>query len=192
LAASKFKKVQKIQSIADKAAAVRELGTAVAQGDTKALLEMGSGAALGMVVKKGASKVQNTTASVSKPNGEASTATKKTGWGEQAGSPHVANVTVRGPDGKIVHQGRTTSGSMTPTEKEFGFPQGQNSSHTEAKTVMDPSSPSGPGNTMTITGGKPPCNSCKGYMNTHAEATGTKVRYQWRQNGKTNRWETGE
>ncbi len=130
-------------------------------------------------------------AAVKAANAEA-TAAKTTGWGEQDGSPHVANVTVRGPDGKIVHQGRSTSGSMTPTEKEMGFPQGQNASHTEAKAVMDPSIPSGDGHTMTITGGKPPCNSCKGYMSTHAEATGTKVRYQWRQNGKTNSWKTGE
>jgi Pput_2613-like deaminase len=119
-------------------------------------------------------------------------AAKTTGWGEQAGAPHVANVTVRGPDGKIVHQGRTTSGSMTPTEKEIGFPQGQNASHTEAKTVMDPSIPYGPGNTMTITGWQAALQFMQRIHEHHAEATGTKVRYQWRQNGKTNRWETGE
>lgn len=37
--------------------------------------------------------------------GDAAQTRKKTGWGEQAGSPHVANVTVRDADGKIVHKG---------------------------------------------------------------------------------------
>ncbi len=101
---------------------------------------------------------------------------------------HNANVTVRDIDGNITTHTRIVSGNMTPAEKALGFPKNTLASHTEARAVtqfrlFD-------GKSMTITGHKPPCPSCKGYMNREAKATGSKIRYQWRENGSTRTWET--
>ncbi|WP_144407630.1 hypothetical protein [Gynuella sunshinyii] len=44
---------------------------------------------------------------------------------------------------------------------------------------------------MTITGQRPPYPFCKGYMNRANAETGATIRYQWRENGQTQRWTTG-
>lgn len=100
---------------------------------------------------------------------------------------HNANVTVRDNDGNIVSHHREVSGNMTAAEKELGFPQNTLASHTEARAVQTSVRP---GESMTITGQRAPCPSCKGKMNSAAERTGTKIKYQWREDGKTRRWET--
>ena len=100
---------------------------------------------------------------------------------------HNANVTVRDSEGNIVSHHREVSGNMTAAEKKLGFPQNTLASHTEARAVQTPMKP---GESMTITGQRNPCPSCKGKMNSAAEKTGTKIKYQWREDGKTQRWET--
>ncbi|MCP3869275.1 MAG: hypothetical protein GY703_14465 [Gammaproteobacteria bacterium] len=102
---------------------------------------------------------------------------------------HNANVTVRGADGNIVSHERIVSGNMTPAEKALGFPKNTLASHTEARAVTNTALK--PGQSMTITGQKPPCPSCKGYMNRAANETGASIRYQWRENGATQRWTAG-
>ncbi len=102
---------------------------------------------------------------------------------------HNANVMVRGADGQIISHERLVSGNMTPAEKALGFPRNTLASHTEARAVTH--TPLGRGDTMTITGERPPCPSCKGYMNRAAQETGATVRYQWREGGQTRRWTTG-
>jgi hypothetical protein len=100
---------------------------------------------------------------------------------------HNANVRVS-ENGKTVSKSREVSGNMTPEQKAKGFPRGQLDSHTEPKALRKHALKEG--QTMTITGQKPPCPTCKGVMNKAARETGAKVRYQWRENGKTQRWET--
>ncbi|MBD9468385.1 RHS repeat-associated core domain-containing protein [Pseudoxanthomonas sp. PXM01] len=100
---------------------------------------------------------------------------------------HNANVTVRDKDGNIVSHHREVSGNMTDAEKKLGFPQNTLASHTEARAVQTPMKP---GESMTITGQRAPCPSCKGKMNEAAETKGVKIQYQWRENGKTERWKT--
>ncbi len=100
---------------------------------------------------------------------------------------HNANVTVRDSDGNIVSHHREVSGNMTPEEKALGFPQNTMASHTEARAVQTPMKP---GDSMTITGQRAPCPSCKGRMNSTTQRTGSKIKYQWREGGKTQRWES--
>jgi len=99
---------------------------------------------------------------------------------------HNANVMVRDVDGKVISHGRVVSGNMTAEEKALGFPKNTLASHTEARAVTQTSLKEG--QTMTITGQRPPCPSCKGYMNRAMKETGTEIRYQWRQDGKTKKW----
>ena len=104
---------------------------------------------------------------------------------KRGGNHHNANVTVRDADGKIVSHHREVSGNMTDAEKSLGFPKNTLASHTEARAVKTPLQP---GQSMPVTGQKPPCPSCKGKMNKTAGETGASIRYQWRQDGKTQRW----
>ena len=101
---------------------------------------------------------------------------------------HNANVLVRDAEGNIISHERVVSGNMTVEEKALGFPKNTLASHTEARAVTN--TPLSEGQSMTITGQRPPCPSCKGYMNRAAEESGADISYQWRQNGKTNKWET--
>ena len=100
---------------------------------------------------------------------------------------HNANVTVRDADGAIVSHDRVVSGNMTPDEEALGFPNSSLASHTEARAVRSTSLESG--QSMTITGQNPPCPRCKGAMNQKASESGASVRYQWREEGKTQTWE---
>ncbi|WKJ92598.1 RHS repeat-associated core domain-containing protein [Methylomonas montana] len=102
---------------------------------------------------------------------------------------HNANVMVRDASGDVISHERIVSGNMTPTEKALGFPKNTLASHTEARAVTNTALKQG--DTMTITGQRPPCPSCKGYMNRAAEETGATIRYQWRDNGQTQRWTAG-
>lgn len=102
---------------------------------------------------------------------------------------HNANVMVKDENGVVVSHERIVSGNMTPAEKALGFPKNTLASHTEARAVT--STPLKAGDTMTITGQRPPCPSCKGYMNRANAETGATIRYQWRENGQTRRWTAG-
>lgn len=99
---------------------------------------------------------------------------------------HNANVTIRDAAGDIIHHERVVSGNMTPAEKALGFPQGSLASHTEARAVRNNSLEAG--QSMTITGQNPPCPSCKGAMNRAAAESGATIKYQWRQDGKSQAW----
>ena len=103
---------------------------------------------------------------------------------------HNANVTVRDANGNIISRERVVSGNMTPEEKALGFPKSTLASHTEARAVRNTQLQ--PGQTMTITGQKAPCPSCKGEMNKAVEQTGADVRYQYREDGRTQVWEAGK
>ncbi|WP_249384137.1 RHS repeat-associated core domain-containing protein [Chitinivorax sp. B] len=99
---------------------------------------------------------------------------------------HNANTTVRDSSGRIIRHERIVSGNMTPAEQALGFPKSTLASHTEARAVTNV--PLNQGDSMTITGQLPPCNSCKGYMNKASSETGASIIYQWREDGKTRRW----
>ncbi len=101
---------------------------------------------------------------------------------------HNANVAIRDAQGKLIRHERLISGNMTPAEKAMGFPKGQLASHTEARAVTR--IPLQSSQSMIITGQRPPCPSCKGYMNRAAQNSGAKIRYRWREGGITNNWTT--
>ncbi|HKR25623.1 MAG TPA: LysM peptidoglycan-binding domain-containing protein, partial [Allosphingosinicella sp.] len=101
---------------------------------------------------------------------------------------HNANVLVRDAEGRLIHNERFVSGNMTAAERALGYPRGTNLSHTEARATRQ--LPLEPGQTMIITGQRPPCNACKGAMNTAAGRSGATIRYQWRQDGRTRTWTT--
>ncbi|MFO3707533.1 RHS repeat-associated core domain-containing protein, partial [Xanthomonas codiaei] len=113
-------------------------------------------------------------------------ALKRTGPVGVVPNRHNANVMVRGPGGEVLSHDRLVSGNMTPAEQALGFPRNTLASHTEARAVQ--SIPLKQGDTMTITGQRPPCPSCKGYMNRAAAETGATIEYQWRAGGSTQRW----
>ena len=71
---------------------------------------------------------------------------------------------------------------MTPEEKQLGFPKNSLATHTEARATRNV--PLTQGQTMTIDGEYPPCNSCKGKMRAKAESTGGKVTYNWEEDGE--------
>jgi hypothetical protein len=99
---------------------------------------------------------------------------------------HNANVLVRDANGNVVRHERLVSGNMTPEEVALPFPRNTLASHTEARAVR--SIPLEEGQTMVITGQRPPCPSCKGAMNRTTRETGATIQYQWRQDGVTRRW----
>ncbi len=105
-------------------------------------------------------------------------------------SHHNANVMVRDAGGQKVFHQRFVSGSMTPDEAALGFPRNTLATHTEARAVG--SVPLARGDTMTITGQRPPCFSCRGKMNRRAAETGAKIIYRWRENGVTRKWQAGK
>jgi len=102
---------------------------------------------------------------------------------------HNANVLVRDSKGSVTHHERFVSGNMTPAEGALGFPKNTLATHTEARAVRNIQLK--PGESMTITGQKPPCPSCKGIMNKAAKETGATIKYQWRANGVTRVWIAG-
>lgn len=113
--------------------------------------------------------------------------TPRTGPKGVVADRHNANVTVRDGEGRIVSHHREVSGSMTEAEKALGFPKNTLASHTEARAVQGPLEQ---GQSMTITGQRPPCPSCKGKMQQAAERTGSKIKYRWREGGKTRKWDS--
>lgn len=97
---------------------------------------------------------------------------------------------VKDANGSVISHERVVSGNMTATEKALGFPKNTLASHTEARAVT--STTLRQGDSMTITGQLPPCNSCKGYMNRAVKETGANIKYQWRKDGKTQIWNAGK
>jgi hypothetical protein len=102
---------------------------------------------------------------------------------------HNANIMVRDASGRLRHHERIVSGNMTPEEQALGFPRGMMASHTEARAVRN--IPLQPGETMVITGQRPPCTNCRGAMNQAARDTGATIIYRWRENGVTRTWTAG-
>jgi RHS repeat-associated protein len=100
---------------------------------------------------------------------------------------HNANVTIRDANGKIIEHTRVVSGNMTVEEQALGFPKNTLASHTENRAVRQTALQEG--QSMTITGQRPPCPTCKGAMNKAAAETGAKIKYQWRSGGKTQTWQ---
>jgi len=99
---------------------------------------------------------------------------------------HNANVAVRDANGKLIRHERLVSGNMTEAEQALGFPKNTLASHTEARAVTH--TPLSAGQRMTITGQRPPCPSCKGYMNRATQESGATIIYRWRENGVTRTW----
>ena len=102
---------------------------------------------------------------------------------------HNANVLVRDAQGNIIGHTRIVSGNMTHAEQALGFPKNTLASHTEARAVTQ--TPLGQGQSMTITGQRPPCPPCKGAMNRATTESGATIRYRWRENGQTQYWPAG-
>jgi hypothetical protein len=101
---------------------------------------------------------------------------------------HNLNVMVRDSEGAIKSHERIVSGNMTAEEKAMGYPKGQNASHTEARFARYNGDTLVEGDTVTMTGQLPPCNSCKGYMNRLAEEKNVDITYRWREDGVTKVW----
>lgn len=102
---------------------------------------------------------------------------------------HNVNILVRDAKGNVIGHTRIVSGNMSSAEQALGFPKNALASHTEARAVRQ--IPLGPGQSMTITGQRPPCPSCKGAMNHAATESGGTIRYRWRENGQTQYWSAG-
>jgi hypothetical protein len=102
---------------------------------------------------------------------------------------HNANIMVRDASGRLRHHERIVSGNMTPEEQALGFPRNTLASHTEARAIRN--IPLQRGETMTITGQRPPCPTCKGVMNQAARESGATIIYRWRENGVTRTWTAG-
>jgi RHS repeat-associated protein len=82
--------------------------------------------------------------------------------------------------GEVKSRWKEVSGEQTPEQKALGQRKGELSSHTEAKGTSRYDLQAD--ETMTIKGTRPPCSSCKGYMNRAAQANGGRVVYQWQGN----------
>ena len=102
---------------------------------------------------------------------------------------HNANIMVRDASGRLRHHERIVSGNMTPEEQALGFPRNTLASHTEARAIRN--IPLHRGETMIITGQRPPCPTCKGIMNQAARESGATIIYRWRENGVTRTWTAG-
>ncbi|MFO0883455.1 MAG: polymorphic toxin-type HINT domain-containing protein [Pirellulales bacterium] len=102
---------------------------------------------------------------------------------------HKANVTIRDQNGNLLSRERLLSGNMTSSERALGFPRNMLASHTEARAATQTTLQ--PGQVMTITGQRPPCPSCKGYMNQAARESRAIIIYRWRDGGITRTWAAG-
>jgi len=102
---------------------------------------------------------------------------------------HNANVLLVDAQGNVVGHTRIVSGSMTPAEQALGFPKNTLASHTESRAIRQ--IPLVRGQTMTITGQRQPCPSCKGAMNRAAAESGATIRYRWWENGQSQYWTAG-
>jgi hypothetical protein len=99
---------------------------------------------------------------------------------------HNAVVSIVGKDGSIREVRQLTSAGQTWFESLWPRWKGL-SSHTEARAATR--LPLKPGEKMVILGEKPPCPSCKGYMNRAAQVYEADIQYQWWDKGKLLIWE---
>jgi RHS repeat-associated protein len=164
----------------------------LAQGDYKGAMASAAGAVPGVKQIKLAAKVATvgvvvvaTTVKVTSKAAKAADKVADVGKGVVSGR-HNANIRILS-DGKTVSKSREVSGNMTAKQKAMGFPKGSLASHTEAKAIRNNRLKAG--QEMRITGQLPPCPTCKGVMNKAARETGAKIRYRWRQDGRTHTWE---
>jgi hypothetical protein len=70
----------------------------------------------------------------------------------------------------------------------FGYPQKHIWEHATMKALSQIELEEG--DSMTLTGQRPPCIMCKKYMLKKAEQSKAEIIYQWRGNGKTKKWIT--
>ena len=103
-------------------------------------------------------------------------------FGSGKGTHHATVKVTDGQGNQIGPTRNFQSGNMTPEEKQLGFPKNSLATHTEARATRNV--PLTQGQTMTIDGEYPPCNSCKGKMRAKAESTGGKVTYNWEEDGE--------
>ena len=93
-----------------------------------------------------------------------------------AGAPHrTSSILIRG--GEVVQRINEVSGQMTAEQRAMGYPKGQLASHTEPKTLARTSLQAG--DVLVMKGTRPPCPSCRGYMNRAASEFGATVHYVW-------------
>lgn len=78
---------------------------------------------------------------------------------------------------------------MTPDERALGFPKNTLASHTEARAIKN--IPLQQGESMIITGQRPPCPACKGVMNRAAKESDATIIYRWNENGVQRTWTAG-
>jgi len=104
---------------------------------------------------------------------------------------HTANATLFDSEGNVKATGTWQSGNMTPSEAALGFPKSTLATHTEARITKDLGEVASPGDHLVIDGQYPPCNSCKGKMNVFSKETGSKVSYNWTENGESKAWKVG-
>ncbi len=90
---------------------------------------------------------------------------------------HTATVEVINKNGNVKSCQTLQSGSMTPEEKELGFPRSTLATHTENRAMRQVDIASG--DVVNISGEYPPCTSCKGAMNKKAKEVGCVVNYSW-------------
>lgn len=117
---------------------------------------------------------------------------------------HTVDVSVHGPDGRVLDSYSLHSGSMSPGEQALGFPQGPLASHTENRVARVSGASSSPavsgdpfaglrpvssGDYVVIQGTKPPCPSCQGALNRAQVETGATFVYVW--NGGRSWWQAG-
>lgn len=90
--------------------------------------------------------------------------------------PHrTSSILIR--DGGVIQRIEAVSGEMTAAQKAMGYPKGQLASHTEPKTLARTNLQAG--DILAIKGTKPPCPSCRGYMNRAAAEFNATVHYLW-------------
>ncbi|UNB64586.1 hypothetical protein MME54_07350 [Pseudomonas syringae pv. helianthi] len=92
---------------------------------------------------------------------------------------HNAIATLYDSKGNVKASGAWQSGNMTPDEAALGFPKSTLATHTEARITRELHPLAVPGDKLVIEGEYPPCNSCKGKMNSFKGATGADVEYKW-------------
>ncbi|RMS63399.1 hypothetical protein ALP62_101787 [Pseudomonas syringae pv. aceris] len=92
---------------------------------------------------------------------------------------HNAIATLYDSKGNVKTSGAWQSGNMTPDEAALGFSKSTLATHAEARITRELHHLAVPGDKLVVEGEYPPCNSCKGKMNSFKGATGADVEYRW-------------
>ncbi|WP_369122783.1 hypothetical protein [Pseudomonas amygdali] len=92
---------------------------------------------------------------------------------------HNAIATLYDSKGNVKTSGAWQSGNMTPDEAALGFSKSTLATHAEARITRELHPLAVPGDKLVVEGEYPPCNSCKGKMNSFKGATDADVEYKW-------------